>query len=216
MSADADLRPPARPGVDGRVRRRGWPRKNTPEQIAARQSLPRGHAGWEETNERSCDWPRPPAEMAGVVEALTAHMVLLVSVVGPLRFTLGAYHVDDIDGHLVEDGRRSEEVYVPLAHSEGGLAASMQRGIAAVLDGGSLQTFVLHDRMTRDSCFVFASTEEAVICARWLADHTAELRAWLHDPANPLYDERVAGVPRLSRHARLWQVDTHVLAPPSP
>src|SRR5260370_6286254 len=89
----------------------------------------------------------------------------------------------------------------------------MQRGIAAVLDGGSLQTFVLHDRMTRDSCFVFASTEDAVICARWLADHTAELRAWLHDAANPLYEQRLAGVPRLSRHARLWEVDTHVLGP---
>jgi hydroxymethylglutaryl-CoA reductase (NADPH) len=213
MSADADLRPPARPGVDGPARRRGWPRKNTPEQIAARQSLLRSNPGWQETNELIFDWPRPPAEMAGVVEALTAHMVLPVSVVGPLRFTLGSYHVDETDGRLVEDGRQTDEVYVPLAHSEGGLAASMQRGIAAVLDGGSLQTFVLHDRMTRDSCFVFASTEEAVICARWLADHTAELRAWLHDPANPFYEERLAGVPRLSRHARLWEVDTHVLGP---
>ena len=86
---------------------------------------------------------------------------------------------------------------MPLAHSEGGLAASMQRGIAAVLAGGSLQTFVLHDRMTRDSCFLFDSTEEAIICARWLADHTDELRAWLHDPANPLYQE--LGFPALEK-----------------
>src|SRR2546428_8569547 len=35
--------------------------------------------------------------------------------------------------------------------------------------------------------------------------------AWLHDPRNPLYEERVGGVPRLSRHGRLWEVDTHVL-----
>jgi len=79
--------------------------------------------------------------------------------------TLGSYHVDD-SGQLIEDGRRTEEVYVPLAHTEGGLAASMQRGIAAVLASGSVQTFVLHDRMTRDSCFLFETTEEAVICAR--------------------------------------------------
>src|SRR6266851_3973826 len=184
MSADADLRPPARPGVDGPARRRGWPRKNTPEQIAARQSVLRSNPGWQETNELIFDWPRPPAEMAGVVEALTAHMVLPVSVVGPLRFTLGAYHVDDIDGHLVEDGRRSEEVYVPLAHSEGGLAASMQRGIAAVLDGGSLETFVIHDRMTRDSCFVFETTQQALRCADWIGGHADALRGWLHDPAN--------------------------------
>jgi hydroxymethylglutaryl-CoA reductase (NADPH) len=65
--------------------------------------------------------------------------------------------------------------------------------------------------MTRDSCFVFETTEEAVMCARWLADHARELRAWLHDPDNPLYTERIAGVARLSRHARLWEIDTHVL-----
>ena len=149
--------------------------------------------------------------MAVTVEALTAHVVLPVSVVGPLRLTLGAYHVDATDGRLVEDTRQTDEVYIPLAHSEGGLSASMQRGMAAVLDGGTLDTFVLHDRMTRDSCLLFGSTEDAVMCARWLADHTGELRAWLHDPANPLYGERVAGVARLSRHARLWEVDTHVL-----
>jgi hydroxymethylglutaryl-CoA reductase (NADPH) len=149
--------------------------------------------------------------MAHLVEALTAHITLPVSVVGPLRLRLGVYHTDDADGHLVEDARKTQEVYVPLVHSEGGLSASMQRGIAAVLDGGTLATFVLHDRITRDSCFLFQSTEDAVICARWLADNVPSLRAWLHDPANPLYDQRIGGVPRLSRHARLWEVDTHLL-----
>jgi hydroxymethylglutaryl-CoA reductase (NADPH) len=213
MPADADLRPPAKSRVDRRTGRRGWPRKNTPEQVAERQDALRALPNWDPENELIFDWPRPPTEMAQVVEALTAHVVLPVSVVGPLRLTVGTYHVDETDGRLVEDGRQTDEVYVPLAHSEGGLAASMQRGIAAVLDGGSVQTFVLNDRMTRDSCLFFRSTEEAVICARWLADHTHELRAWLHDPANPLYQQRVGGVPRLSRHARLWEVDTHVLGP---
>jgi hydroxymethylglutaryl-CoA reductase (NADPH) len=181
--------------------------------VAERQDALRALPNWDPENELIFDWPRPPTRMAEMVEALTAHVVLPVSVVGPLRLTVGTYHVDETDGRLVEDGRQTDEVYVPLAHSEGGLAASMQRGIAAVLDGGSVQTFVLNDRMTRDSCLFFRSTEEAVICARWLADHTHELRAWLHDPANPLYQQRVGGVPRLSRHARLWEVDTHVLGP---
>src|ERR1043166_5536855 len=126
--------------------------------------------------------------MAHPVEALTAHITLPVSVVGPMRWTLGVYHTDDADGHLVEDTRKTDEVYVPLVHSEGGLSASMQRGMAAVLDGGTLTTFVLHDRITRDSCFLFESTEQAVICARWLADNVQTLRAWLHDPANALYN----------------------------
>src|SRR5690348_18129696 len=59
--------------------------------------------------------------------------------------------------------------------------------------------------------FLFRDTGTAVVFARWLAPHVAEMRDWLHDPANPGYAERVGGVPRLSRHARLWEVDTHVL-----
>jgi hydroxymethylglutaryl-CoA reductase (NADPH) len=194
-------------------RRRGWPRRNTPESIAERQELLRGLPHWDPNNDFVFDWPRPAAEMAHVLEALTAHITLPVSVVGPLRLTLGVYHVDDLDGRVVEDARHTDEVYVPLVHSEGGLSASMQRGIAAVLDGGTLTTFVVHDRMTRDSCFLFRTTEEAVICARWLADNVQSLRTWLHDPANPLYYQRDGGVARLSRHARLWEIDTHVLGP---
>jgi hydroxymethylglutaryl-CoA reductase (NADPH) len=200
-------------GNGAQRRRRGWPRRNTDELIRQRQDVLRGLPYWDPNNDFVFDWPRPAEEMAHVLEALTAHITLPVSVVGPVRLTLGVYHVDDLAGRLVEDGRTTEEVYVPLVHSEGGLSASMQRGIAAVLDGGSLDTFVLHDRMTRDSCFLFRTTEEAVICARWLADNVQSLRTWLHDPANPLYDQRVGGVARLSRHARLWEVDTHVLGP---
>src|SRR5207253_5475518 len=132
---------------------RGWPRKNTAEQIAQRQVLLRKLAHWDPAHDFVFEWPQrsPAASMAPLVEALTAHVVLPVSVVGPLPLTLGIYHVDPDDGHLVEDARQRDEIYVPLAHTEGGLSASMQRGIAAVLDGGSLETFVLHDRMTRDS-----------------------------------------------------------------
>jgi len=215
MSAEPDLRPQAGVGLNGarRGRRVVWPRKNTPDQICARQAVLRELPQWDAHNDFIFDWPRPAAELAAVVEALTAHLVLPVSVVGPLRLNLGTYHVDPLDGHLVEDARVTEEVYVPLAHSEGGLSASMQRGIAAVLDGGSLQTFVLADRMTRDSCFVFGATADAVRTARWIAANVPAMRTWLHDPANPLYAQRVAGVARLSQHARLWEVDTHVLGP---
>jgi hydroxymethylglutaryl-CoA reductase (NADPH) len=211
MSAESDLQPASGDDLNGRPRRRPWPRKNTPEQIQARQDILRGLPQWDPDHEFVFGWPTPPEALASVVEALTAHVVLPVSVVGPLRLSLGAYHVDKADGRLVEDGRRTEEVYVPLAHSEGGLSASMQRGIAAVLDGGRLETFVLYDRMTRDSCFVFETAAEAVRCARWLAEHTTELREWLHRPDNPLYSQRVGGVTLLSRHARLWEVDTQVL-----
>ncbi|MDR7540413.1 MAG: 3-hydroxy-3-methylglutaryl-CoA reductase, partial [Armatimonadota bacterium] len=144
-------------------------------------------------------------------EALTAHTVLPVAVVGPLRVSLGRYRLHPESGQPVEDGRSSEEVYVPLAHTEGGLSASMLRGITAVYAEGGVRTFVLHDRMTRDSCFVFRTTEEAVVFSRWVADQAPAMRAWLADPANPLYAQQVGGVARLSRHAHLWEVDTHVV-----
>ena len=211
MSSEPDLQPKASPSLNGGTRRRAWPRKNTPDQIQARQAALRGLPHWNSDNDFIFNWPVPPESLAGVLEALTAHTVLPVSVVGPLRLTLGSYHVDARDGHLVEDERRTEEMYVPLAHSEGGLSASMQRGMTTILEGGSLETFVIHDRMTRDSCFVFDSTDDAVRCAAWVAEHAAEIRGWLHDPANALYEERIAGVARLSRHARLWEVDTYLL-----
>jgi hydroxymethylglutaryl-CoA reductase (NADPH) len=209
MPADPDLRPPTGPGLDGR-----WPRKNTPEQIAERQARLRALPHWDTAHDFVWDWPRPPAELGSVLEALTAHLVLPVSVVGPIRVELGRYHLDQLDGRLVEDDRCLEEVFVPLAHSEGGLSASMQRGAAAVLDAGAVvRTWLLHDRMTRDSCFVFRTTGDAVLFARWVAGQVEEMREWLHDPHNPGYSERIGGVPRLSRHARLWEVDTHVLGP---
>jgi hydroxymethylglutaryl-CoA reductase (NADPH) len=211
MSAEPDLQSAPGDDLNERARRRPWPRKNTPEQIEARQDILRGLPQWDPAHDFVFGWPVPPERLGGVLEALTAHTVLPVSVVGPLRLKLGKYHVDEVDGSLVEDARSIDEVYIPLAHSEGGLSASMQRGIAAVLDGGSLETFVLGDRMTRNSCFVFETTAEAVRCAAWFASHTRELRNWLHDPDNPLYQHRLGGVAGLSRHARLWEIDTHIL-----
>ena len=195
----------------GQGRRWSWPRRNTTEHIRERQDRLRALPHWDPADDFVWQWPRPPEQFTGMLESLTAHMVLPVSVVGPLPVTLGRYHVAEPDGALVEEGRDTEEVYVPLAHTEGGLSASMQRGIAAVLAGEPIRTHVVHDRMTRDSCFLFRTTEDALTFARWVTDHTPAMRQWLHDPANPLYEQRLGGVPRLSRHARLREVDTHVL-----
>jgi hydroxymethylglutaryl-CoA reductase (NADPH) len=194
-------------------RRWSWPRRNTPEHIRDRQERLRALPQWNSADDFVWEWPQPPEQFAGMLESLTAHMVLPVSVVGPLPVSLGRYRVAEPDGALVEEGRDTEEVYVPLAHTEGGLSASMQRGIAAVLEGEPIRTHVVHDRMTRDSCFLFRTTEDALTFARWVADQASAMREWLHDPANPLHDQRLGGMPRLSRHARLREVHTHVLGP---
>jgi hydroxymethylglutaryl-CoA reductase (NADPH) len=193
---------------------RPWPHRNHPDHIQERQTRIKTLPHWDTAHDFVFDWPRPASDFAGLLESLTAHVVLPVSIVGPLRVELGHYRIDDITGALIEDGREIEDVYVPLAHSEGGLSASLQRGMAAVLDSGaSVRTHMVHDRMTRDSCFLFTSTGDAVTFARWIASQVDAMRAWLHDPGNPLYAQHVRGVPRLSRHARLWEVDTHVLGP---
>src|SRR5690242_3340256 len=110
MSIDADLRTAAGDDLNGRARRRPWPRKNTPDQIQARQDILRAQPTWDVANDFVFDWPEPanPTALGGVVEALTAHVTLPVSVVGPLRLRLGTYHLDD-HGKLVEDERHIEE-----------------------------------------------------------------------------------------------------------
>jgi hydroxymethylglutaryl-CoA reductase (NADPH) len=93
----------------------------------------------------------------------------------PVSIELGAYSLGD-GGALEETGRAAETVYVPLAHTEGGLTASMTRGALAA---GTIRTYVLYDRITRASCFVCADAGEAVAVARWVESEVDAMRAWL-------------------------------------
>jgi hydroxymethylglutaryl-CoA reductase (NADPH) len=62
---------------------------------------------------------------------------------------------------------------------------------------------VVGDRITRASCFVCTSTEEAVQLARFLDAHVAEMRRWLAERD----DEWI------SSYAKLREVETHVVGP---
>ena len=86
---------------------------------------------------------------AGAAESLVGVAVIPVSAV-PVEIELGEYELSE-QGDVVETGRATETVHVPLAHTEGGLTASMTRGALAA---GAIRTYVLHDRITRASCFV--------------------------------------------------------------
>ena len=57
--------------------------------------------------------------------------------VAQLRVSLGRYELSD-EGDVVETGRDEEEVVVPLAHTEGGLTASVQRGAKAAAESGGV------------------------------------------------------------------------------
>jgi hydroxymethylglutaryl-CoA reductase (NADPH) len=171
-----------------------WPRKNDPESIRARQEA-LGLDG--EVTGIDLEPFRRAQEM------LTGAAVIPVSVVGPVELELGAYELREPDGALVETGRARDSVFVPLAHTEGGLSASLHRGARAVAESGGFRTFMLADRITRASCFVCASTEDAVTLARWLEGEIEEMRAWLAAQDDP----------SLSKFARLREVKTHVVGP---
>ena len=131
------------------------PRKNDPESIAARREAIRGVVGDEPLALDDEAWSRAQ-------ESHTGAAVIPVSVVGPLVVELGTYELEEPEGTLRETGRAQEEILVPLAHTEGGLSASMSRGMKAAETSGGFRTYVLHDRMTRASCFVCKNTEDAI------------------------------------------------------
>jgi hydroxymethylglutaryl-CoA reductase (NADPH) len=171
-----------------------WPRKNDPESVRARQEA-LGLDG------EVTGLDLEPFSRAQ--EMLTGAAVIPVSVVGPLELELGEYELLEPDGQLVETGRAQDSVFVPLAHTEGGLSASLHRGARAVAESGGFRTYVLADRITRASCFVCGSAADAIALAGWIEGELDAMRAWLAEQDDP----------SLSKHARLREVKTHVVGP---
>jgi hydroxymethylglutaryl-CoA reductase (NADPH) len=168
------------------------PRKNDDASIRARQEA-LGLDG-EVTGLDLSPW-------TGAAESVTGVAVVPVSV-AQLHVSLGRYELSD-EGDVVETGREEEDVVVPLAHTEGGLTASVQRGAKAAAESGGFRTYVIADRITRASCFVCKSADEALTLARWLEDQVPAMQAFLE----------AADFPELSRYARLREAKTHVVGP---
>src|SRR6266536_507083 len=171
------------------MQRKRWPRKNDAASIQARQQA-LGLDGLVTSIDLR--------QFAEAAETVTGVAVVPVSVV-PIEIELGDYDLDDA-GAVRETGRSTETVHVPLAHTEGGLTASMTRGARAA---GTIRTHVLHDRITRASCFVCASAGDAIAFARWLEGELDAMRTWLADSDDPF----------VSRYAKLREVTTHVVGP---
>jgi hydroxymethylglutaryl-CoA reductase (NADPH) len=165
------------------------PRKNDPASVRARREA------------LGLDGAAELESYAKAAESVTGVAVIPVSV-AQLRVSLGAYELSE-DGEVVETGRAEEEVVVPLAHSEGGLTASLQRGAKAVEESGGFRTHVVADRITRASCFVCRDAGDALALARWIEERVAEMRGWLP----------TADIPELSRYAVLREAKTHVVGP---
>ncbi|HEX6787992.1 MAG TPA: hypothetical protein VF091_02025 [Gaiellaceae bacterium] len=138
---------------------------------------------------------------ANAAESVTGVATIPVSV-AQLRVSLGEYSLSD-DGEVIESGRAVEDVVVPLAHSEGGLTASVQRGAKAVELSGGFVTHVVSDRITRASCFVCRDAGDALTLARWIGSQVDDMRAFLRDSESS----------ELSRYAVLREAKTHVVGP---
>jgi hydroxymethylglutaryl-CoA reductase (NADPH) len=167
-----------------------WPRKNDASSIEQRRQVMGVNGGLVTSVDLE--------PFAGAAESLVGVAVIPVSAV-PVEIALGAYELSD-DGDVVETGRSTETVHVPLAHTEGGLTASMTRGALAA---GAIRTYVLHDRITRASCFVCKDAGEAVTLARWVDAELPRFREWLESSDDP----------SLSKRAKLRGVKTHVVGP---
>lgn len=194
--------------------RQRWTHRNHLEAIRERQEFLRKRPNWNQT-EDACvfDWAVNPERLASFQECLTGQMVLPVGVVGPLVLEMGTYH-HDIDGRLLEDGRVSDRVWVPLAHTEGGLSASMLRGMRAAETCGGIEVHLLADEMTRDSAFGFDSASTAYRFSQWVRKNADELRDWINDQDNPLrHPQPGRSLPTISTHAKLLRIDHRVVGP---
>ena len=180
------------------VELRRWPRKNDPDSIRARQEE---LASRLDGDSHVFDHDLQP--FAKATEALTGAALVPVAVVGPIDIELGEYELEEPEGRVVERGRAQEGVYVPLANTEGGLSISLYRGARAVGESGGFRTYVLGDRITRASAFLFDDTAQAVAFAAWIERQVDDMRAWLEsDP-----------IQGLSKHAKLREIETHVVGP---
>src|SRR6266436_3898303 len=154
-----------------------WPRKNDASSIEQRRQA----MGVNGSLVTSVDLE----PFAGAAESLVGVAVIPVSAV-PVEIALGQYELSD-EGDVVETGRGTETVHVPLAHTEGGLTASMTRGALAA---GAIRTYVLHDRITRASCFVCKDAGDAVALAHWVESELPRFREWLESSTDASLSKR--------------------------
>jgi hydroxymethylglutaryl-CoA reductase (NADPH) len=178
------------------VELRRWPRKNDPASIKARQDALDGRVDREVFEHDLTPW-------AKAQEALTGISVIPTAVIGPLTISLGDYELSEPEGRLVDRRRTTEDVFVPIAHTEGSMSDSLYRGARAAAESGGFRTEVLRDRITRASCFVCRSAEEAAQLSRWIEGELPAMRDWLAER-----DEAW-----VSHFAKLREVETHVVGP---
>jgi hydroxymethylglutaryl-CoA reductase (NADPH) len=123
-----------------------------------------------------------PGELSGNIENFIGMAQVPVGLIGPLRVS-GVHTRDD--------------VYVPLATSEGALVASYNRGARLVSRSGGVVCLVTQEHVQRAPAFAFDSLADAAHFAMWAVDQVEIFR-------------RVAAT--RTAHGRLLDMMTHVQA----
>jgi hydroxymethylglutaryl-CoA reductase (NADPH) len=125
--------------------------------------------------------PRPdPESLMGNIEHCIGMAQVPIGLIGPLRIS-GVHTQDD--------------VYVPLATSEGALVASYDRGARLITRAGGAVCLLTQEQVQRAPAFAFANVADAVHFAVWAVDQEERFR------------EVTAAS---SRHGRLLDMMTHV------
>ncbi len=190
-----------------------WSHRNHLEAILRRQAVLSRLPQMGEEDQRIFSWSVGPEMLAPFQECLTGEMVLPVGVVGPIAIDMGIYDRNS-NGQLQERMRKTDQVFIPLAHTEGGLSESMLRGSHVGTMAGGIKTWVLQDEMTRDCAFVFETAREAVSLHSWILAREQLLKTWINDPR---HDGKVIregeSTSRVSSHAELLNIRTHVVGP---
>lgn len=123
-----------------------------------------------------------PAELRGNIENQIGMAQVPVGLIGPLR--VAGLHV-------------REDVYVPLATTEGALVASYHRGARLLTRSGGVVCLLTQEHVHRAPAFAFKSLAEAAHFAVWAVDQVETFR-------------EVAAT--RTAHGRLVDLQTHVEA----
>lgn len=121
--------------------------------------------------------------LRGNIESLIGAVEIPVGVAGPL---------------LIEGQKVCDEVFAPLATSEGALVSSVNRGALALNMAGGVTARVLKQRMVRAPLFDCESISQCQQLQAWIESHLGEIKAKVRKHSN---------------HAQLLELDFRMIAP---
>ncbi len=103
-----------------------------------------------------------PSILPGNIENFIGVAQVPIGIAGPL---------------LIHTEEGTEEVYVPMATTEGSLVSSYNRGMRLLTECGGVTTTVVEDFMQRAPVFVFTTARDARNFSAWVAENLTSLRA---------------------------------------